>query len=140
MLGRSKKSEKGLPLGKSYWRLWSAHAISNLGDGVTAIAYPWLASAVTRSPFLIALIAVASRLPWLIFTLPAGVITDRYDRKKIIVSMDATRGILALIVGVFVTLEASQIGDLNKVAQNANTQTQTSFLNNKLLLRKFNID
>ena len=123
MLGRSKKSEKGLPLGKSYWRLWSAHAISNLGDGVTAIAYPWLASAVTRSPFLIALIAVASRLPWLVFTLPAGVITDRFDRKKIIVSMDATRGLLALIVGVFVTLEASQLGDLNKVAQNANTQT-----------------
>ena len=123
MLGRSKKSEKGLPLGKNYWRLWSAHAISNLGDGVTAIAYPWLASAVTRSPFLIALIAVASRLPWLIFTLPAGVITDRFDRKKIIVSMDATRGFLALIVGVFVTVEASQLGDLNKVAQNANTQT-----------------
>ena len=123
MLSRSKKGEKGLPLGKSYWRLWSAHAISNLGDGVTAIAYPWLASAVTRSPFLIALIAVASRLPWLIFTLPAGVITDRFDRKKIIVSMDATRGSLALTVGVFVTFEASQLGDLNKVAQNANTQT-----------------
>ena len=123
MLSRSKKGEKGLPLGKSYWWLWSAHAISNLGDGVTAIAYPWLASAVTRSPFLIALIAVASRLPWLIFTLPAGVITDRFDRKKIIVSMDATRGLLALTVGVFVTFEASKLGDLNKVAQNANTQT-----------------
>ena len=90
---------------------------------MTAIAYPWLASAVTRSPFLIALIAVASRLPWLIFTLPAGVITDRFDRKKIIVSMDATRGLLALTVGVFVTFEASQLGDLNKVAQNAKTQT-----------------
>ena len=45
------------------------------------IAYPWLASAVTRNPILIALVAVAQRLPWLVFTLPAGVITDRDDRR-----------------------------------------------------------
>jgi len=35
------------------------------------IAYPWLASAVTRDPVLVALVAVAQRLPWLLFTLPA---------------------------------------------------------------------
>jgi len=63
------KAKEKVALGKNYWRLFSAHAISNLGDGIAAIAYPWLASAVTRSPFLIALVAVASRLPWLIFTL-----------------------------------------------------------------------
>ena len=64
-------------LGPSYFKLFSASAISNLGDGVALIAYPWLASAVTRNPILIALVAVAQRLPWLVFTLPAGVITDR---------------------------------------------------------------
>ena len=70
-------------LGKNYWKLWSASVVSNLGDGVALLAYPWLASAVTRDPFLIALIVVAQRLPWLVFSLPAGVITDRLDRKKI---------------------------------------------------------
>jgi len=72
-----KKRQKGKtkPLGKNYWRLWVAHAVSNLGDGISQVAYPWLASAVTRSPLLIASVAVASRLPWLVFTLPAGVIT-----------------------------------------------------------------
>ena len=93
---------KKVRLGKSYWRLWAASVISNLGDGVGAIAYPWLASAVTRNAFLIALIAVAQRLPWLVFSLPAGVITDRLDRRKIIVSMDLARaaitGVVALIV------------------------------------------
>ena len=123
MLGRSKKSEKGSPLGKSYWRLWSAHAISNLGDGVSAIAYPWLASAVTRSPLLIALVAVASRLPWLIFTLPAGVITDRFDRKKIIVAMDAARGVLALAVGLVVTFEADSLVALDQVTKNSHVET-----------------
>ena len=123
MLSKRKKGEKGLPLGKSYWRLWSAHAISNLGDGVSAIAYPWLASAVTRSPLLIALVAVASRLPWLVFTLPAGVITDRFDRRKIIVVMDSFRGFLALFVAVMVTIEANSLVKLDQVATTVNSET-----------------
>ena len=123
MLRKRKTSEKGSPLGKNYWRLWSAHAISNLGDGVSAIAYPWLASAVTRSPFLIALIAVASRLPWLVFTLPAGVITDRFDRRKIIVAMDYFRGLLALVVAVTVTAEASSLEKLDEITASSNTET-----------------
>jgi hypothetical protein len=31
---------------------------------------------------LIALVAVVQRLPWLLFSLPAGVITDRYSRRR----------------------------------------------------------
>ena len=61
------------------------------------IAYPWMASAVTRNGLLIALIAVAQRLPWLIFTLPAGVITDRVDRRKIMVWMDTSRTAITLV-------------------------------------------
>ena len=79
------------------------------------VAYPWLASATTRSPMLIALIPLAQKLPWLIFTLPAGVITDRYDRRKIIVAMDFMRGILTLIVGIGVYLSATQLPNLKQV-------------------------
>ena len=55
------------------------------------IAYPWLASAITRNPILIALVAVAQRLPWLLFTLPAGVITDRGDRRLLMTWANAAR-------------------------------------------------
>ena len=48
------------PLGASYWRLWFASVISNLGDGVATVAYPWLASALTRYPVLIALVSVVT--------------------------------------------------------------------------------
>lgn len=110
-------------LSKNYWKLWSAHGISNLGDGVSSIAYPWLASAVTRSPLLIALVAVASRLPWLVFTLPAGVITDRFDRRKIIIAMDIARGILALIVAIAVTLEVKNLPNLNSITGGIDLET-----------------
>jgi MFS family permease len=83
-------------LGSNYHRLFSAHVISNLGDGMAQIAYPWLASALTRNPLLIALVAVMQRLPWLLFTLPAGVITDRADRRQLIYRMDLLRGALTL--------------------------------------------
>ena len=122
MLFKKKKS-KGEPLGKSYWRLWFAHGVSNLGDGVSQVAYPWLASAVTRSPLLIASVAIASRLPWLLFTLPAGVITDRFDRRKIIIAMDITRALLALIVAIAVTVESNNLPSLNTVGSGVNLET-----------------
>jgi MFS family permease len=85
-------------LGGSYRKLYISTAISNVGDGMSTVAYPWLATAITRNPVLIALVAAAQRLPWLVFTLPAGVITDRIDRRRAMVWMDATRGALTAIV------------------------------------------
>ena len=95
-------AKQKVSLGIDYWRLWFASVTSNLGDGIAQIAYPWLASAVTRDPVLIALIAVAQRLPWLVFTLPAGVITDRVDRRKLMVAMDVARTFITLVVAATV--------------------------------------
>ena len=110
-------------LGSSYWRLWTATAISNLGDGISGVAYPWVASAVTRSPLLIAAAGFASRLPWLIFTLHAGVITDRFDRRKLIVAMDAIRGVLTLIVGAIVLLNKDSLPSLNDLTSVTDLET-----------------
>lgn len=102
-------------LGNKYYRLFSSAVVSNVGDGITLIAYPWLASAVTRSPILIALIAVVSRLPWLLFSLPAGVITDRLDRKKLIISMDLIRGMITVAIGLLVLIQQGQLVELNEL-------------------------
>ena len=110
-------------LGSSYWRLWTATAISNLGDGISGVADPWVASAVTRSPLLIAAAGFASRLPWLIFTLHAGVITDRFDRRKLIVAMDTIRGVLTLIVGAIVLLNKDSLPSLNDLSSITDLET-----------------
>ncbi len=89
-------------LGRSYHKLFSASVISNLGDGIGTVAYPWLASALTRNPLLISLVPVVGRLPWLVFSLPAGVITDRVDRRRLMVSMDGCRFALAAVVALAV--------------------------------------
>ena len=98
-------SKEPVRLGSSYRKLYCATAFSNIGDGMAAIAYPWLATAITRNPLLIAVVAAAQRLPWLVFTLPAGVITDRVDRRRAMVLMDTLRGALTAIVAVSVLSE-----------------------------------
>ena len=79
---------------KNYRLLFLASAVSNLGDGVSALALPWLASLITRDPMLIATVAFATRLPRFIYSIPAGVITDRHDRKHLMVGADILRMIL----------------------------------------------
>lgn len=83
--------QKSTGLGRNYWKLWSGSVVSNFGDGLSAVAIPWLATAVTRDPLQIALVTLATQLPWLLFSLPAGVISDRLDRRKLVAAMDVAR-------------------------------------------------
>ena len=114
-----KAAKKRIPLGANYWKLWTASVTSNLGDGVAMIAYPWLASAVTRNAMLIALIAIAQRIPWLIFTLPAGVITDRVDRRKIMTATSVFRTVLTLGVATVILLNQDVLPSPGDVAGGA---------------------
>ncbi len=92
-----------LAVNKNYRLLFTATAVSNLGDGISALAFPWLATLITRDPMLIALVAAATRLPWFLFAIPAGVITDRANRQRLMVRADILRllltlGVVALIL------------------------------------------
>ena len=73
-----------------------AAGAANLGDGIGALAFPWVATLLTRDPAWIAFVAFAGRLPWLLLALPAGVITDRADRRRLIARADAARAALAV--------------------------------------------
>lgn len=103
-------------LGSRYWRLWTASAISNFGDGLSTVAYPWLTSAVTRDPVAIAGIGIVRFLPWLVFSLPAGVITDRYDRRRLVATMDVLRFLVTLAVALFILPIQSNLATPEEVA------------------------
>ena len=118
-----KGKEPKVRLGANYWKLWSSSVVSNLGDGVAMIAYPWLASAITRNAVLIALIAVVQRLPWLLFTLPAGVITDRVDRRKLMFWMNALRTIVTLVVAIVVLGQSSTLPAPDEITGNLDVAT-----------------
>lgn len=116
------------PLGANYWRLWIASVISNLGDGVSTVAYPWLASSLTRNPLHIAGVAVATRLPWLLFSLPAGVITDRVDRRRLVAWMDIFRFVFTLGIAVAVFAVQGGLASPDEIAVGVADPPDTSGL------------
>jgi len=91
-------------LGSSFNRLWAAAAISNLGDGVMAVAFPLLVASITRDPLLVAGATVANRIPWLLFALLAGAFVDRMDRRRVMVTVDSFRAVAVGLLGVLLFL------------------------------------
>jgi MFS family permease len=93
-------------LGRRFWTLFSSSFLANLSDGIFQVALPLLAVSVTTEPGLVAGVAVASRLPWLVFALIAGALADRLDRRRTMVIVDAARVVLmgGLAVAAFANL------------------------------------
>lgn len=83
---------------RNYRLLFSAGALTNLGDGLIVLALPWLATLMTKDPFAIGVVAAAGRLPWLFFAIPAGVVIDRTDRRKLIARADLLRAAIVLVI------------------------------------------
>ncbi|QDC08535.1 MFS transporter [Oceanicola sp. D3] len=81
---------------RNFRLLFSATSVSNLGDGVSALAVPWLATLLTRDPMLIALVPFAGSLPWMLFAIPAGAVVDRGDRRALMVRADVLRVLLTI--------------------------------------------
>ena len=77
----------------AFTRFVAASGLTNLADGIATVAWAWMASLLTRDPLLIAMMPVALRLPWFVFALPAGIVTDRMDRRRLILAMDVARAL-----------------------------------------------
>ncbi|MDP9475515.1 MAG: MFS transporter [Actinomycetota bacterium] len=96
-------------LGAEYKKLWTASAISNLGDGVTLVAAPLLAASLTRDPLLIAGAVFVKHLAWLLFSLHAGALIDRLDRRLLMGYVDLFRTALIGFLGMAVLLDLASI-------------------------------
>jgi len=71
--------------------LWSGQTVSTLGTSVSTLALPLLALALTRSTAQAGFLAAVQSLPYLVFSLPAGALIDRWDRKRVMIRCDAAR-------------------------------------------------
>lgn len=96
-------------LGRPFWLLWAAAQASSLGDGLVLVAFPLLAASLTHDPRLIAGVAVAQRLPWLVCSLPAGALADRLDRRRLVAVVESARMVILVILGAIVALGATAL-------------------------------
>ena len=75
-----------------FMKLWTAQTISQFGDEITGIALPFLAITILgANAFEMGVLGVVRFLPWILFTLPAGVWVDRMRRRPILIGADVAR-------------------------------------------------
>lgn len=78
-------------LGGQFAKLWAASTTSALGSGLTIIAAPLLVASRTSDPLVVSAAFAVSWLPWLLFSLPGGVLVDRVDRRRLMIFIDWVR-------------------------------------------------
>jgi MFS family permease len=96
-------------LGRDYWRLWWANTISSTGDGAFVAALPLLAVTITRDPRLVAVVTAATFLPWLLLSLPAGAVVDRYDRAALMWRAQAVQAAVVAVVAILIVAHRADI-------------------------------
>ena len=92
-------------LGAGFRWLMASSWVSNLGDGIALSAGPLLVASLTHDAFLVALAATLQWLPPLLFGLVAGALTDRLDRRLIVVSVDLARAAVVAVLTLAVATD-----------------------------------
>jgi MFS family permease len=80
--------------------LWSGMCVSLLGDGVFLVAMAWQVYALSNAPAALALVGVAMTVPTIVFLLVGGVVSDRRDRRRIMLAADLARGLAVGLMAV----------------------------------------
>jgi len=94
-------------LGTSYRWLLASSWSTNLADGIGLAAGPLLVASLTRDPLLVSLAALLTWAPPLLFGLYAGVLSDRLDRRRIVLVANVCR--VAVLAALSVTLLAGTV-------------------------------
>ncbi|MFG3420191.1 MFS transporter [Micromonospora sp. NPDC049460] len=91
-------------LGGRFARLLAASTTSALGSGMATVAAPLYVAAQTDDPLVVSAGAAVAWLPWLLFSLPGGVLADRVDRRRLMIAVDWVRvAALAVLAAAIVT-------------------------------------
>ncbi len=97
-------------LGTNFRWLIASSWTSNLGDGIAIAAGPLLIASQTDEPLLVALAALLQWLPPLVFGLFAGALSDRLDRRLLVVTVDVVRSVVLLAIAASVLTDSVSIG------------------------------
>ena len=96
-----------------FLKLWSAETISMFGSQVDDLAIGFVAIAVLdASAFEVALLGTINFLPFILFTLPAGVWVDRLRRRPILITGDFARAALLASVPIAYVADALTLWQL----------------------------
>jgi MFS family permease len=85
---------------RNYRLFFTGQVISNIGTWMQRVAQAWLVLSLTHSPFAVGILALCQFLPFTLFSLIAGVVVDRLDAWRTVISTQLTQMILASTIAV----------------------------------------
>jgi MFS family permease len=84
--------------------LWIGQLLSDTGSEMGLIAYPLLILALTHSPVLAGVVGTAREIALICLQLPAGALSDRFDRRLTMIACDAVRAVLLAVLGILIAV------------------------------------
>lgn len=94
--------EPGRALGRRFSGLLGASAVSGVGDGLVAVAFPLLVATISRDPRVVTGVVVAQRLPWVLLSLHGGALVDRTSLRRLLPSLEVARGMALVMLAALV--------------------------------------
>ncbi|MBK9293588.1 MAG: MFS transporter [Oligoflexia bacterium] len=85
---------------KNYLLIWIGSLLSNIGNWVQNVAEGWVVADQTRSAFLVEMISFSQFLPVIFLVIPAGIIADKYNRKKVLFGAQLAMCLIAIILAI----------------------------------------
>jgi hypothetical protein len=89
--------------------LWSGMCVSLIGDGIFLVAMAWQVYALSDAPTALSLVGISMTVPTIAFLLLGGVLSDRLDRRRVMLFADLARG---LAVGTLALLSITGLVEL----------------------------
>src|SRR5947209_5819041 len=80
--------------------LWTGMTVSLFGDGIFLVALAWQVYQLSNAPTALAVVGVAMSVPHVLLLVLGGVVSDRLDRRRVMVTADAVRGMAVAAMGV----------------------------------------
>jgi MFS family permease len=101
---------------RDYRLLWTGNLVSSIGNATVLIALPLLVLALTGRPLQTGGVAAAETISYIAMSLPAGVVVDRYPRRRLLVLAAMTSMLATAIIPVAYYLHRLAIGEVYAVA------------------------
>ncbi len=92
--------------------LWSGMAVSLVGDGIFLIAVAWETYVLWNAPAALSIVGIAMTVPTVVFLLLGGVLSDRHDRRLLMLWSDVVRAAAVACLAILVFADALRLWEL----------------------------
>ena len=93
---------------RNYRLFFTGQVISNIGTWMQRVAQSWLILSLTHSPVAVGILALCQFMPFTLFSLFAGVVVDRLDAWRTVISTQVTQMCLASVIAVIALAGVAQ--------------------------------